>query len=252
MGPVVNQQNELAEPRATSNSESASQASAPPPAANSPEQQGGDSGKRRVGRRAGRSATREEILNAARPMFAERGFAGTSIRAIAREAKVDPALVMHYFGDKEGLFRSALELPVNPREILSKVIEGDREKLPERIITTFLAVWEGPVTGEAMQAIVRRVFGEPDSFNLVRDFMGELIIESLSPALKDVPEDEARTRISLVVSQMLGFVLGRYVVGLDSLQRMTQEEIVTYLEPTLRRYLLTDLGDLDTSAGELS
>ena len=82
--------------------------------------------------------------------------------------------------------------------------------------------------------------------------MGELIIESLSPALKDVPEDEARTRISLVVSQMLGFVLGRYVVGLDSLQRMTQEEIVTYLEPTLRRYLLTDLGDLDTSAGELS
>src|SRR5699024_558310 len=122
--------------------------------------------------------------------FAERGFAGTSIRAIAREAKVDPALVMHYFGDKEGLFRSALELPVNPRKILTKVIEGDREKLPERIITTFLAVWEGPVTGEAMQAIVRRVFGEPDSFNLVRDFMGELIIESLSPALKDVPEDE--------------------------------------------------------------
>src|SRR5699024_158267 len=117
---------------------------------------------------------------------------------------------------------------------LSKVIEGDREKLPERIITTFLAVWEGPVTGEAMQAIVRRVFGEPDSFNLVRDFMGELIIESLSPALKDVPEDEARARISLVVSQMLGFVLGRYVVGLDSLQRMTHEEIVTYLEPTLR------------------
>ncbi len=47
------------------------------------------------------------ILTAAREAFAETGWAGTTMRAVARGADVDPALVYHYFGSKEGLLDAA-------------------------------------------------------------------------------------------------------------------------------------------------
>ena len=74
-----------------------------------------------AGRRKGDSGTREAILSAAKQSFAEQGYAGTSLRALARTAAVDPALITHFFGSKDGLFEAALALPLDPRPIRSAV-----------------------------------------------------------------------------------------------------------------------------------
>src|ERR1700759_1320075 len=66
---------------------------------------------RRRGRRPGGANTRAQLLDAARAEFAERGYEGATVRAIADRAGVDPAMVNHFFGGKDGLFPASLDLP---------------------------------------------------------------------------------------------------------------------------------------------
>ena len=62
----------------------------------------------RTGRRAGNSGTRDAILDAATALFAERGYEGASMRTIAAAAGVDPALIRHFFDDKDTLFATVI------------------------------------------------------------------------------------------------------------------------------------------------
>src|SRR5260370_34221333 len=68
-----------------------------------------------AGRRPGNADTRGEIIEAAKRVFAAKGYDGASLRAVAREAQVDPALVHHYFDGKASLFVAAMALPFDPR-----------------------------------------------------------------------------------------------------------------------------------------
>src|SRR5690606_18053311 len=85
--------------------------------------------RRRPGRRPGSADTRGEILAAARKVFAEKGFDKATVRGIAREAQVDPALVHHYFSTKEGIFAAAMRLPLTPDLVFSTLNEGPREEI---------------------------------------------------------------------------------------------------------------------------
>src|ERR687890_2439282 len=98
----------------------------------------------RRGRRPGAPDTRATILDAARTAFAQKGFAGTTIRAVATAAGVDAALVHHYFGTKDDLFLAALELPVDPRVALAPAIAAGPDGAGERMLRVFLSVWDDP------------------------------------------------------------------------------------------------------------
>src|ERR671915_1537225 len=97
---------------------------------------------RRPGRRPGDTNTRETILAAARTQFADSGFDAASVRAIARAADVDPALVLHYFGSKAALFAAALEIPFEPEEVVQRVLDGPRSQLGRRLALFFLSIWD--------------------------------------------------------------------------------------------------------------
>ena len=79
---------------------------------------------RRSGRRPGDSGTRTAILDAARESFGASGYAGTTIRGIARTAGVDPALVHRFFGSKESLFGASLALPFDPADLIPRILAG--------------------------------------------------------------------------------------------------------------------------------
>jgi AcrR family transcriptional regulator len=53
--------------------------------------------------------TRAAILTAARERFGADGYERATIRAIAADAAIDPAMVMRYYGNKEKLFAAAAE-----------------------------------------------------------------------------------------------------------------------------------------------
>ena len=94
------------------------------------------------GRRRGRPDTRAAILAAAREQFSASGFSGTSVRAVARGAGVDPALVHHYFGTKDQLFAASLELPMDPTLIAPALLADGLDGLGERLVRTFLGIWD--------------------------------------------------------------------------------------------------------------
>src|SRR3954467_7302498 len=110
---------------------------------------------RRPGRRPGPTETRDAILAAARELFADKGDDGASARAIARSAGVDPALIHHFFGSKEGLFVAAMEFPFDPARLVPLLAAGPREEIGERIVRVFMTVWGDPQLRARALAILR-------------------------------------------------------------------------------------------------
>lgn len=189
------------------------------------------------GRRPGTSRAREEILAAARELFATRGFAGTTIRGIAAGAGVDPALVHHYFGTKDDLFMAALELPVDPRALLGPVVAQGADGAAERLLRTFLSVWDDEVNRLAFVGLFRSVL-EPAGERLVRDGFVPVVLEPVGEALA---LDRPRHRMSLVASQVLGLIMARYVLALEPLASLDAELVVATYAPSIQRYLTGDL-----------
>lgn len=201
------------------------------------------------GRRKGSPQTRQEILDAARNLFAERGFTGTSIRGVAAAAGVDPALVHHYFGTKEGLFRAALDIPIDPQAIVATVIEGGPRGAPRRLVETFLGVWDSEETGPAMVSFLRRAMTDQESAALLRDFAGTTVLRTAAEQLLGhLDPAVARPRIALIVSQMLGLVVLRNVLGVEPLASMPRDQIADAVTPAVERYLYGDGAELDLSA----
>lgn len=193
--------------------------------------------RRSPGRRPGGPDTRGEILAAARESFANKGFDGTSLRGVARAAGVDAALVHHYFDGKEGLFVASMSLPVDPRTIAAQVWAGPVEEVGERLVRTFLTVWDGPESRAPMQALLRSAVGSENIAHLIRDALARLIFGPVS-ALVEAPD--AQLRISLVASQLVGLAMGRYVLELEPLAKAPADDIVAKVAPTIQRYLTDD------------
>lgn len=188
----------------------------------------------RTGRRPGGGDTRGAILDAARVRFAEHGFHAATIRGIAAEAGVDPALVHHYFGSKEDLFGAAIDLPLRPAEAAEMVLAGGVEEMGERLVRLFFSVWETPESRDALVAMLRGAFTTEQGARTLREFFESTLLERVAPAL-ELPD--ARLRMSLVASHMVGVAVLRYVVGFETLRSVPLDEIIRLISPRIQSYL---------------
>src|SRR3954463_4488115 len=109
----------------------------------------------RRGRRPGSPDTRAAILTGARPLFAAHGYAGTTVRKVAATAGVDAALVHHYFGTKDDLFLAALQVPVDPRAVLSEVFAPGPDGAGARLLDAVLSVWDRPEARRPLVTVLR-------------------------------------------------------------------------------------------------
>lgn len=190
------------------------------------------------GRRRGNPDTRAAILAAARERFAASGYGGTTIRAVAGAAGVDPALVHHYFGSKDDLFVAALELPVDPRAVMAEQVVGPLEGAGERLLRALLSVWDDPQVQPALLAMVRRLV-EPGGDSLFREGFLPVVLLPLGQALGvEAPE----RRMPLVASQVLGVILLRYVVRASPLADWDADRLVATYAPVLDGFLAGPLA----------
>jgi AcrR family transcriptional regulator len=186
------------------------------------------------GRRPGGPDTRGQILAAARESFAHKGFSGTTIRAVAAEAGVDPALVHHYFGAKDDLFLAALEIPVDPRALVPAVFDEGVAGAGERLLRLLLSVWDDPTARLPLIALVRSSLSQEAPETLLQQGILRMVLQPLRAAL---PAEEADRRVQLVASQMIGLVMTRYLLALEPLASMPVDDVVAWVAPTLQRYL---------------
>jgi AcrR family transcriptional regulator len=189
----------------------------------------------KVGRRPGNQDTRGQIITAARHAFAEKGFAGTSMRAIAGEAGVDPALIHHYFESKQQLFLATVALPLELPRIVEKVAAGSRNDLGERLVRTVLGVWDSELQ-PSLVAAIRTTLTDPALTRSVGEF---LTLEVIGHVLRrdDLPIEETNRRSGLVASQILGLLMGRYVLRMPVLANRPTEDLVADIGPTVQRYV---------------
>jgi AcrR family transcriptional regulator len=198
-----------------------------------------ESPPRRSGRRPGDSGTRTAILEAARESFGASGYAGTTIRGIARTAGVDPALVHRFFGSKESLFGAALELPYDPAELLPMVLAGGLDGLGERLVRTVLTIWDATPGQGPMLALLRSAVTDEAAAATLRDFVDRALFAPLAHA---VGADSPALRASLAGSQMVGLAVARYVVRLEPLASATADELAPAVGRTLDAYLTGPLA----------
>ena len=195
----------------------------------------------RSGRRPGASGTREAILAAARRQFAEQGYGRASLRGIAAAAGVDQKLIAHYYGSKQQLFLAAIGLPVNPADVLHRVLGGgnrDPAVVTTRLVDELTVILEQPELVQSIAALIRAGASEPEVAKLLRAFFPGAVLDSVKELLG--PGDPA-FRLNLVGSQVIGLVMARAVIGLEPLASMSARAVAEGVAANLVRYLIGPL-----------
>jgi AcrR family transcriptional regulator len=193
----------------------------------------------RTGRRPGPTATRETILGAARRRFAEVGYDRATFRVIAAEAGVDPALIVQFFGSKQDLFLAAVRWPPERREWIGEQAAADPDAAGERVARMLVGWLEDPEDRSLIMARIRSAASEPAAAELVR----QAVSADISEIARRLGGDRPDLRAGLVASQFVGLLMAREIVGLESLVRLSGDELVTLVAPTLQRYLTGPLGE---------
>ncbi len=191
-----------------------------------------------AGRRPGNADTRGEIIEAAKAVFAQAGYDGASLRAVARAAGVDPALVHHYFDGKASLFVAAMALPFDPRQVGGHAPGADPGgSLGSGIVLGFLSMWDqAEGSGSSFASCVGAMASSP----AVADAMREFVIDRVwghAPVKTDESEARIRQRRALVSSQLMGLALTRYVLRVPPVSTATAHQVARWAGPTVDTYL---------------
>ncbi|HEX9178600.1 MAG TPA: TetR family transcriptional regulator [Mycobacterium sp.] len=194
--------------------------------------------RRRPGRPAGTSDTRERILVSARELFARNGIDKTSIRAVAAAAGVDPALVHHYYGTKQQLFAAAIHVQIDPMQVIGPLLETPVEEIGYTLPKLLLPLWDSEM-GKGFIATIRSLLAGSE-VSLIRSFLQEVIAAEIGPRV-DNPPGSGRIRIQFVASQLVGVVMARYILELDPFKSLPVDQIAETIGPALQRYLTGDL-----------
>jgi AcrR family transcriptional regulator len=188
----------------------------------------------RTGRRPGTPETREAILVIARRRFAVRGYDATSLRDIATEAEVDPALIIHYFRTKEKLFAAATDLPDGLSDVLQSLTALPLHDFAQALVRAYLDLIDSDDSRNAILALVRSAVSNENAAATLREFL----TVQLLPAIERLTRHpDAPLRASLVAAQLIGITTQRHVIRLEPLVRATPGEIVALVAPAIEQYL---------------
>lgn len=185
-----------------------------------------------AGRRPGPRTSSEDILGAARRLFAAHGYRATTVRAIAAEAGVTPAMINHFYGGKRAVFVAAVRLPIDPAEIVAGALAGPRAEFPQRFVRMFVAAWSDPVTGPGLRSVLRSAMSDEEQAAAMRTFAGSVLLPRVAAGL-GVPPD----RVAVAISIMIGSAVARSLLGIEALAELTDDEVIARYVPAVRAAL---------------
>jgi AcrR family transcriptional regulator len=141
---------------------------------------------------------------------------------------------MHYFGSKQKLFVSVMALPYVPEDVLPGLVSGPRDEAGLRLARFVVDTLEQPQSRAVLTGMVRAAAAAPDIADTVREQVSERIAAAIASGLE---AEDAPVRASLAVSQIIGLIMARYVIGVEPLASLAPDALVEALAPNLQRYL---------------
>ncbi|UZN03652.1 TetR/AcrR family transcriptional regulator [Cellulomonas sp. S1-8] len=189
---------------------------------------------RPTGRRPGDSGTRDAIRDAALRLFAEHGYDGASVRAIAAAADVDPALVRHFYGDKESLFATVVADQTGIAPVLAQAAAADGATAGREFADAYLGLWERPLVRPILLALVRSATTSPRAAHMLREMLGARVREASGG------DPERARRLTLAGASLLGIAVARHVVGVGPIADLAYDDLVDQVAPAVQQYLTGD------------
>lgn len=193
----------------------------------------------RTGRRPGTNTTQAQILDAANKLFLKRGYQGATMRAIAKEAGVDPSLIVHFFDNKLNLFSEAVEWPFDPEEEMPNLFADGRANVGRNAVRLVLRVWEQGGTRDPVLTMLEAAVSDPGAAEMLGEFIRHPLF---GPMLDRLGSDRPELRANLISSQFVGLGLARYVLKFEPIASAKTEQVVEWVAPNIQRYLT---GKLD-------
>jgi AcrR family transcriptional regulator len=170
----------------------------------------------------------------ARRAFGARGYDATSLRSIAADADVDPGLLIHYFGTKQGVFRAALEITIRPHELFAGLEDLDSREVAEHIVRRYLSMLDRSDARDVVMGLVRSAVSNEHAADMLRDLLIRGVLTSLTPL---IAKRDAPLRATLIVAQLVGIAMLRHVARAEQVVRATDEELVQLVGPAIEQYL---------------
>ncbi|MEO6821006.1 MAG: TetR family transcriptional regulator [Candidatus Nanopelagicales bacterium] len=177
---------------------------------------------------------RRQLLDAARSAYAARGFIATTFKGVAAAAGVAPEVARNYYDSREELFAAAMRLPFEPASALQALLAPGLDGMGERLVRTTMSMFSDPQTREQLAELVRAGAGASKATAAMREFLDVAVVDRAATAL-GVPD--ARMRVVLATSYLLGAATSRYVLKLEPLASASDEEVVRLLAPVVQATL---------------
>jgi AcrR family transcriptional regulator len=184
---------------------------------------------------AAEGGAREDIVRAARRAFAERGYDDVSLRAVARDAGVDPALIHHYFPDKAELFAATMAIPVRPDRIVAEILAGPHDAIGASIVRAIVTRFEDPGVRGPILTLVRTALGHEFAARMLRQFLLREVLHRIAEAL-ELPDGELRA--SFAATQIIGLIIARYGIRIGPLAEASPDEVIARIGPVVQWHLL--------------
>ncbi|AGL19353.1 TetR/AcrR family transcriptional regulator [Actinoplanes sp. N902-109] len=180
-------------------------------------------------RSADSGANRVAIIAAAREQFGQHGFDRTTIRSVATAAGVDPALVMHYFGTKKGLFEAASRYTVAMPDLTGVT----PATVATVLVPLFARMW-GP-DGPLLPLLRAAASNQAAAGALV-----DIFTQHVAPQLGVLARDRPQERAALIGAHLVGIAVARHIIGIPPLVQMSDEALTAWLGPVFEHYLTAD------------
>jgi len=188
----------------------------------------------RSGRRPGAPDTREHIVAVARQAFGARGYDATSLRSIATNAGVDPGLLVHYFGTKEGVFHAAVEVAIQPGQLFHGLESRSSKEVAEQLVRRYLVLLDRAEFRDVVMGLVRSAVSSEHAADMLRELLLQQLLSSIVPL---VERSEAPLRASLIVAQLVGIAMLKYVARVETVVGATDDQLVALVTPAVEQYL---------------
>lgn len=175
-------------------------------------------------------------MQAALALFSRQGYDKVSLRAVAREADVDPALIHHYFDSKAELFsRSVLDVELRPAAILERITAGPTEEIGRQAVREFITAWQAPGAGDRFTAMFRAAVNDEGARRPLVEFLNREIFVKLAHSQGHA---NAVVRANLAVSALLGLVMARDILEIPALTALKEDSLVDGLGAALQQHLV--------------
>lgn len=192
--------------------------------------------------------SRAQIVAAASQEFAASGYDGASMRAIARRAGVDPALVHHYFGSKADLFAASISAPIRPDLLVTELMQGPRDQVGENLVRILITTLENGKNRDRAIGLIRTALGHDFAATMLRQFLFREVFHRIADQLQ-VPDGELRA--TLAASQIVGMMIVRYGVRAEPLASAPADEVARRIGAVVQWHLLGYPAPVDTASQTL-